>query len=75
MWLCQNCYMHHTVANKMHGEKTTWKPHKNAACLEQILEATPRKTATVRQITSHLRNHSCKADKTYRTLLEAGTNS
>ena len=45
--------------------------HKNAACcLEQILEATPHKTAAIRPSTSHLTNHPSKTNKTWRALLE-----
>ena len=36
-------------ANKTAGEETRWQLHKNAACNpEQVLEATPHKTLTVR---------------------------
>ena len=43
----------------MHGEKARWELHKNATCcFEQILEATPNKTAAVQPLTSHLKGHS-----------------
>ena len=52
-------WMHHMNANKMRGEKTRWDIHKNAICgFEQILEATPHKTAAVYPFTSHLTNHA-----------------
>ena len=56
--------MHHIDPNQTHGEKARWKLHKNAACcFEQILEAMPRKTATVRPLTSHHTNHPSKMNK------------
>ena len=46
--------------------KATWELYRNAACcFEQILEATPHKTAAVRPLTSHLANHPSKMKKTY----------
>ena len=56
-------------ANKTHREKARWKLLKNATrSLEQILEATLYKTATVEPLTSHLTNHSSKAHKMCRVL-------
>ena len=52
-------------------ECAIWEFHKNATwCFEQILEATPHKTAATRPLTSHLKNHSSKTNKTCRILLE-----
>ena len=57
--------------NKTHGEKARVELNKNATCsFEQILEATPHKTAAVRSLTSDLKNHLSKTNKTYGTLLE-----
>ena len=54
-------WMHHVDANKIHGEKAKWEPHKNATCcFEQILKATLHKTAAKRPLTSHLKNHPRK---------------
>ena len=39
-------------------------------CFEQILEATPLKTAAVRPITSHLTSHLNKTNKTYEARLK-----
>ena len=50
--------MNYMDADETHGDKDNWKLHKNAmCCFEQILEATPHKTAVVRSPISHLRNH------------------
>ena len=50
--------MHHMDANKTYGEKAWRQLHKNAASnIEQILEATPYKTAVVRLPTSHHENY------------------
>ena len=50
--------MHHMDADKEYGEKAWWQLHKNAeSCIEQILEATPHKTAAVRPPTSHHKNY------------------
>ena len=52
-------WMHHMDANKTHGEKARWEPHKNATwCLEQILKAMPHKTAAVQSLTSYLKKLS-----------------
>ena len=57
--------------NKTHWEKAWWELHKNALyCVEQILEKTPHKTATVQPLASHLTNNSSKTSKTYWVLLE-----
>ena len=43
-------------ANKTPREKAKWELNKNARyCFEQILEATPHKTAAVWPLTSHLK--------------------
>ena len=40
--------MHHLDANETYGEKARWEQDKNATCcFEQILDATPCKTAAV----------------------------
>ena len=42
----------------MDGEKAWRQLHKNAASnIEQVLEATPHKAATVRPPTTHYENH------------------
>ena len=59
------------LKKKMLREKTWWKLFKNATrCFELILEAKPYKTEAVRPLTSHLKNHPSKVNKTCRTLLE-----
>ena len=64
-------WMHHLDANEMQVERARWKLQKNASrCLEQILEATPHKTAAVGQLTTHLTNHPSKTKKTCMVLLE-----
>ena len=64
-------WVHYMDTNKMHGKKARQEPHKNAMCyFEQILEATPHKTAAVWSLTSHLTNHPSKTNKTWETLLE-----
>ena len=48
-------------ANKTYGEKPWRQLHKNAACnIEQVLEATPHKTVTVRPPTIHHENYQIK---------------
>ena len=65
MLLC----MHHIDTYKTHGGKSRWDLPKNATCcFEQILEATPHKTAVAWPLTSNLKNHPCKMNKTCRTL-------
>ena len=57
--------MHHLDSNKMLREKVKEGIQKNAmCCLEQILEATPLKTAVVPPLSLHLINHSSKMNKT-----------
>ena len=42
----------------MYGEKAWRELHKNAASkIEQVLEATPQKTATVQLLTTHHENY------------------
>ena len=63
--------MPNMVTNKIQQEKTGWKLHKNAVCyLEQILEVTLHKTATVWPTASYLTNHSSKMNKSCGILLE-----
>ena len=46
--------MHYMDANKTAGEKATRQLHKNSASnIEQVMEATPHKTPTIRPPTSH----------------------
>ena len=55
---------------KTQGTKARWKLHKNAMfSLQQILEATPCKTADVQPLNSHLKNHPSKMTKTCGSLL------
>ena len=50
--------MHYMDANKTYGEKAWRQLHKNdASNIEQVLEATPNKTAAVRPLTSHHENY------------------
>ena len=64
-------WIYHMDVNKMHKEKARWELNKNATfCFEQVLEATPHKTATIQSLPSHLKNHPSKMSKTCRTLLE-----
>ena len=46
-------------------KKARWELHKNAmSYTEQILEATPDKTTALLQLTSHLKDHPNKMNKT-----------
>ena len=46
--------------------KARWELHKDATyCFKQILDVAPNKTATVRPLTSHLRNNPSKMSKIY----------
>ena len=57
--------MHHLDAHETHRERTRRESHKNATYyLEQILEATPYKTAAVRPPASHLTNYPSEMNKT-----------
>ena len=50
-------WIHYQDSNETNGEKVTWKLYKNVVCcFEQILVASPLKTATVRPLTSYPRN-------------------
>ena len=50
--------MHPLDANKTAGEKARRQLHKNAASnIEQVLEATPHKTPTIRSSASHHENY------------------
>ena len=52
-------------------EKARQEPHKSVTCcFEQILEATPYKTAIVPPLTSHLTNNPSKMNKSCRALRE-----
>ena len=56
---------------KTHWAQAWWELQKNATCcLEQILEATPHKTAAVQSSACHFPNHSRKTNKTYGALLK-----
>ena len=58
-------------ADKMLKEKTRWELQKNAVSyLEQIQEATLRKTAAVQPLVSHFKDHPRKTNKTCGALLE-----
>ena len=51
-------WMHYMDANEMYGDKAWRQLNKNAwSNIEQILEATPHKTATVRPSTTHQGNY------------------
>ena len=64
-------WMHHMDANETHGQKTIRELHKNSmCCFEHILEATPHKTAAPWPLTSHLKNHRGKTNKTSRIMLK-----
>ena len=55
--------------SKGREKKVRWELHKDAGyCFEQILEAIPNKTAAVQPLTSHLKNHPSKTNKTSRAL-------
>ena len=58
--------MQYMEVNETHGEKSRWELRKNDRC---CFEKHP-KSATVRQLTSHLKLHSSKANKKCRTALE-----
>ena len=51
-------WMHHLDAKETYEEKAWQQLHKNdASCIEQILEATPHKTAAVRPPNTHHENY------------------
>ena len=51
-------WMHYLDANKTAGEEAWQQLHKNAASnIEQVLEATPHKTPTIRPPASHHENY------------------
>ena len=61
IWMLTKC-----MEKKLDGEL-----HKNAVCqFEQILEALPKNTTAVWPLTSHLKNHWTKMNKTCGTLLD-----
>ena len=63
--------MHHMDTDKTYREKARWEQHKNTKSYrEQILEATPHETTAVWPLTSHLRNHPSKMNKTCGAQLE-----
>ena len=50
--------MHYMDANKTAGEKVWRQLHKNSASnIEQVLEVTPHKAASVRLLTTHHENY------------------
>ena len=54
-----------------YGEKTLRQIHKNAASnFEQVLEATPHKSPTIRPPTTHHENYQSLTNQTCKTLLE-----
>ena len=54
-------WLHHLHSNGMLGEKAWRKLHQDAMrCFQQILEASPDKTAVVWSLTSYYTNHLCK---------------
>ena len=58
------------VIKKIHKDIAKQELHKNAVCcLEQILEATPNKTAAVQPITSHLPLYSSMKQPTRRVFV------
>ena len=59
-------WMHHMDTNKLQRENAKLELHKNSSCcLEENLEATPRKRAAVLQPASYLTNHSSKMNKMF----------
>ena len=51
-------WMHYMDANETYGEKAWRQLHKKSASnIEQILEATPHKTAAIRPPTKHHENY------------------
>ena len=61
--VCTIVWLHHLDFNELLGEIARQELHKDAVrYLEQILEAAPDKTATVRPFTSNLTKHP--SDKT-----------
>ena len=52
------------------GKKTWWELQKNTeSYFEQIQVATPFEITAVQPLTSHLKTHPSKKEKTWRTLL------
>ena len=49
--------MHHMNANETYEEKAWRQLHNAASNIEQVLEATPHKTAAVRPPTTHHENY------------------
>ena len=63
--------MHHMDTDKPHWKKVWWELHQSSMSnIEQILGATSHETIAVQLLTSHLKNHSSKTNKTCGTLLE-----
>ena len=49
-------WINHMKTNKTYGKRTRWELHKNATCcFQQILEATPHKTAAVQPFNSYFK--------------------
>ena len=69
-------WMHYMNSNKTAGEEARRQLHKNAASnLEQVLEATPHKTLTVRPPAPYHDNYSLDEPDMRDTAGESGTNS
>ena len=56
--------------NLLIPKMTLISPKLNINGIDQILEATPHETTTVRPLTYHVKNHQSKTNKTYETLVE-----
>ena len=69
-WVSTTVWRHHMDVNKMHRQKARWELHKNSCYFEQILKATPHKTAAVWPLTSHQKNNPNKMNKTWRNMDE-----
>ena len=69
-------WMHYLDANKTAGEKARRQLHKNAASnIEQILEATPHKTPTIRHPPPSRKLYKLDEPDIQDTAGEAGTSS
>ena len=63
-------------ADKMHNEKAEWQLRKNVTgYIEQILEATYDESTDVQPLTSHLKKHPSKTNRTCGILLEKQSHS
>ena len=71
-----NTRIHQMDSDQVSSEKSSRELHKNTTSHnEQILEATSHKAAVVRLLTSRLKNHPNKTEKTRYTVGEVRTNS